>query len=70
MSRRFSHRYSSTVSMIEQAELLAHYLESPPEEGLLLAKFNSLTFRPRLVNGEPQQAAGRLKYDLASDTVQ
>ena len=70
VSRRFSHRYSSTVSMIERAELLAHYLESPPEEGLLLAKFNSLTFRPRLVNGEPQQAAGRLKYDLASDTVQ
>jgi len=70
VSRRFSHRYSSTVSMIQQAELLAHYLESPPEEGLLLAKFNSLTFRPRLVDGEPQQATARLKYDLASDTVQ
>ena len=55
--------------MIEQAELLAHYLESPPEEGLLLAKFNSLTFRPRLVDGEPRQATGRLKYYLARDTV-
>ena len=69
VSRSFSHRYSSTVNMIEQAELLAHYLESPPEEGLLLAKFNSLTFRPRLVDGEPRQATGRLKYYLARDTV-
>ena len=67
VSRWYSHRFSSTVSMIEQAELLAHFLESPPEEGQLLEKLNSLTFRPKLVDGEPQQATGRLKYQLAED---
>jgi hypothetical protein len=40
-------------------------LESPAEEGELLEKLNSLTFRPKLVDGEAQQAAGRLKYHLA-----
>ncbi len=65
VSRWYSHRFVSTVNMIEQAELLAHYLESPPEEQLLLAKLNSLTFRPKMVDGEPQQATGRLKYHFA-----
>ena len=67
MSRWYSHRFSSTVNMIEQAELLAHQFESAPEELLLLEKLNNLTFRPKLVDGEPQQATGRLKYDLADD---
>ncbi|PCI75654.1 MAG: hypothetical protein COB20_12350 [SAR86 cluster bacterium] len=67
VSRWYSHRFSSTVSMIQQAELLAHYLESPPEEGQLLEKLNSLTFRPKLVDGGLQQATGRLKYHLAND---
>jgi hypothetical protein len=67
VSRWYSHRFSSTVSMIEQAELLAHYLESPPKEGELLEKLNSLTFRPKLVDGESQQATGLLKYHLAYD---
>lgn len=67
VSRWYSHRFSSTVSMIERAEVLAHYLESPPLEGQLLEKLNSLTFRPKLVDGEPQQATGRLKYHLAND---
>jgi len=67
VSRWFSHRYSSTVNSIEQVELLAHYLESPSEEIELLEKLNKLTFRPKLVNGEPQQATGRLKYYLADD---
>lgn len=67
VSRWFSHRFSSTVSMIEQAELLEHYLEFSPEEGQLLEKLNSLTFRPKLVDGEAQQVTGRLKYHLAND---
>lgn len=65
VSRWYSHRFSSTVNMIEEAELLTHYLDSPPEELELLEKLNSLTFRPKLVDGEPQQATGRLKYHLA-----
>ena len=65
VSRWYSHRFVSTVNMIEQAELLAYFLESPPEEQLLLAKLNSLTFRPKLFNGEPEQATGRLKYHFA-----
>ncbi|GJM12342.1 MAG: hypothetical protein DHS20C12_07450 [Pseudohongiella sp.] len=67
VSRWYSHRFSSTVSMIEQAELLAHYLESSPQESQLLEKLNSLTFRPKLVDGEPQQVEGLLKYHLAGD---
>jgi len=67
VSRWFSHRYSSTLNTIEQVELLAHYLESPSEEIELLEKLNNLSFRPKLVNGEPQQATGRLKYYLADD---
>lgn len=67
VSRWYSHRFSSTVSMIEQVELLTHYSGSPPEEDQLLEKLNSLTFRPKLVNGEPQQATSRLKYHLAND---
>jgi len=67
VSRWYSHRFSSTVSTIEQAELLAHYLDSPPGEVQLLEKLNSLTFRPKLVDGEAQQATGRLKYHFASD---
>lgn len=67
VSRWYSHRFSRTVNMIEQAELLAHYSEAPPQEEQLLEKLNSLTFRPRLVDGEPQQATGRLKYHFAND---
>jgi hypothetical protein len=67
VSRWYSHRFSSTVNMIEQAELLAHYLESPPEEMQLLEKLNNLTFRPKLVDGSPQQTTGRLKYNLADN---
>lgn len=67
VSRWYSHRFSSTVSMIQQAEILAHYLQSPPEEGRLLEKLKSLTFRPKLVDGGPQQATGRLKYHLATE---
>jgi len=65
VSRWYSHRFSRTVSTIEQAVLLAHHLESPPEEGELLEKLNSLTFRPKLVDGAPQHVVGRLKYLLA-----
>jgi tetratricopeptide (TPR) repeat protein len=65
VSRWYSHRFSRTVNMIEQAELLTNYLQSPTEEIRLLEKLNSLTFRPKLVDGMPQQATGRLKYDLA-----
>ena len=65
----YSHRFSSTVSMIQQEELLGHYLETPPGEGQLLEKLKSLTFRPRLVDGEPRQATGRLKYYLAKGTL-
>lgn len=65
-SRWYRHRFVSTVNMIEQAELLAHYFESPPEEPQLLDKLNSLTFRPKMVGGEPQQATGRLKYHFAN----
>ncbi|MBL4890393.1 MAG: hypothetical protein JKX91_00910, partial [Rhizobiaceae bacterium] len=67
VSRWFSHRFTSTVSTIEQAEILAHYLETPPGEDQLLEKLNSLVFRPKLVDGGPQQATGRLKYYLAND---
>ncbi len=66
VSRWYSHRFTSTVSMIQQAELLAHYLQSPSEESRLLEKLNSLTFRPKLVDGRPQQATGRLKYHFAN----
>ncbi|MFT7471160.1 MAG: tetratricopeptide (TPR) repeat protein [Kiritimatiellia bacterium] len=65
VSRWYSHRFSSTVSTIQQAELLAHYLQSPSEESRLLEKLNSLTFRPKLVDGGPQQATGRIKYHFA-----
>ena len=65
----YSHRFSSMVSTIQQEELLGHYLETPPEEGQLLEKLKSLTFRPRLVDGEPRQATGRLKYYLAKGTL-
>jgi len=34
----------------------------------LLEKLKSLNFRPRLVDGEPQPARGRLKYNLAKGT--
>lgn len=64
-SRWFSHRFIRTINMIEQAELLTHYLDSPPAELELLEKLNSLTFRPKLVDGELQQATGILKYHLA-----
>lgn len=67
VSRWYSHRFSSTVSMIQQAELLSQYLQSPSEESQLLEKLNSLTFRPKLVDGGPQQATGRIKYHLAID---
>jgi hypothetical protein len=65
VSRWYSHRFSRTVNMIEQAELLTNYLQSPTEEIRLLEKLNSLTFRPMLVDGMPQEATSRLKYDLA-----
>ncbi len=67
VSRWYSHRFSSTVSTIQKAELLAHYLESNSQEEQLLEKLNSLTFRPKLVDGEPQPAMGRLKYYFARD---
>lgn len=67
VSRWFSHRYSSTINQIEQAELLAHYLEFSPREDQLLEKLTSLTFRPKLVDGQPQNASGRLQYQLAGD---
>ena len=67
VSRWYSHRFSSTVSMIQQAELLSHYWQSPSEEIRLIEKLNGLTFRPRLVDGRPQQATGRIKYHLAID---
>ncbi len=68
VSRWYSHRFSSTVNMIEQAELLSHYFDPASEQELeLLEKLNSLTFRPRIVDGEPRQASGILKYHLASD---
>lgn len=70
VSRWYSHRFVSTVNMIEQVELLSHYLESPPEELQLVDKLNSLTFRPKLVGGEPQQATGRLKYHFADGSWQ
>jgi hypothetical protein len=68
VSSWYSHRFSSTVSMIQQEELLEYYLEFSPEKGRLLEKLKSLTFRPRLVDGEPQPARGRLKYNLAKGT--
>ena len=67
VSRWYSHRFSRAVNTIEQAELLTHYSESPPLESQLLEKLNSLTFRPKLVDGEPQQATGLLKYHFAND---
>lgn len=70
VSRWYSHRFVSTINMIEQAELLAQYMESPTGEQQLLAKLNSLTFRPMLVDGEPQQASGQLKYYFADGSIQ
>lgn len=72
VSRWYSHRFVSTINMIEQAELLSHYLDSPSEdeELVLLDKLNRLTFRPKLVGGEPQQVSGRLKYHLAEGSWQ
>ena len=68
VSSWYSHRFSSTVNMIQQEELLEYHLEFSPEKGRLLEKLKSLTFRPRLVDGEPQPARGRLKYNLAKGT--
>ena len=67
VSRWYSHRFTSTVSMIQQAELIAHYLQSPSEESRLFEKLNSLTFRPKLVDGGPQPTTGRIKYHFAID---
>ena len=58
-------RSIKSVSMIEQAQVLNHSIEPPPAELLLLEKLNSLTFRPKLVGGTPQQFDGRLKYQIA-----
>ncbi len=68
VSNWYSHRYTSTVSMIEQAELLTHFLDFRPQERRLLEKLNKLKFRPKLVEGQPQQANGILKYRLAEGT--
>lgn len=65
VSPRNADRYTRSVSMIEQAQLLDHFIEPPPAEPSLLEKLNSLTFRPKLVGGEPQQAESRLKYQIA-----
>lgn len=67
VSRWYSHRFTSTVNMIQQAELLGHYLQSPCEESRLFEKLNSLTFRPKLVDGGPEQATARIKYHFAID---
>jgi len=67
VSRWHSHRFTSTVSMIQQAELLAHSLQYPFEESRLFEKLNSLTFRPKLVDGGPGQVTARIKYHLAID---
>lgn len=70
VSRWYSHRFVSTVNMIEQAELLANYSQTPPaQEVEILAKLNSLTFRPKIVDGEPQQATGHLKYHFAEGSL-
>lgn len=65
ISRWDAHQYTGSVSTIEQAQLPGRFIELPPADPLLLEKLNSLTFRPKLVGGEPQQAEGRLKYQIA-----
>jgi len=65
VSRWGAPRYTRSLSMIEQAQLLDHFIEPLPTEFSLLEKLNSLTFRPKLVGGEPHQAEGRLKYQIA-----
>lgn len=62
-----AYRFTKSLSMIEQAQLLEHYIEPLPAELSLLEKLNSLSFRPKLVGGEPQQAEGRLKYQIADE---
>ena len=65
VSRWDAHRYTGSVSTIEQVPLPGDFIELLPAEPSLLEKLNSLTFRPKLVGGEPQQAEGRLKYRIA-----
>ncbi len=65
VSRWYRHHYTSTISMIEQAQLVSHLPDFSPPERDLLDKLNRLKFRPRLVDGQPQRATGMLKYRLA-----
>ena len=65
VSRWDARRYTRSVSTIEQAQLLGHFIEPPPAAFSLLEKLNNLTFRPKLVGGEPQQVEGRLMYQIA-----
>lgn len=65
VSRWDAHRFASSVSTIEKAQLLGHFIEPSPAEPSLLEKLNHLTFRPKLVGGEPQQTEGLLMYQIA-----
>lgn len=68
VSRWIRGRYTSSVSMVNEAELLEQYITPAFAEESLLEKLSLLRFRPKLIDGEAQEASGLLKYHLATDT--
>ncbi|NQV71418.1 MAG: hypothetical protein HQ498_15450 [Pseudohongiella sp.] len=68
VSRWISGRYTRGVGVVNEAELLEQTnVPSYPEKNLL-ERLNMLRFRPKLIEGEPQEVNGLLQYHLAADT--
>lgn len=68
VSRWIRGRYISNVSVVNEAELLQQVITPAFAEESLLEKLSLLRFRPKLIDGEVQEASGLLKYHLAADT--
>lgn len=69
VSRWFHGRYTSNVSMVNEAELLEQVNSPAYDQESLLERLNLLRFRPKLIDGEAQEATGLLKYQFAADTL-
>ena len=61
-------RYTSGVSVVNEAERPEQTnVPSYPEQNLL-QRLDVLRFRPKLIEGEPQEVNGLLQYHLAAST--
>lgn len=60
-------RNSTAFSEVQDARLVNTIVESPDQEERLLERLEWLKFRPRLLDGLPQEAEATLRYQLAGD---